>query len=311
MTAEDGGNHEGGRIKGAGCLALAAAVAILLVGLGAVCCHLYDRHWRRKFEAKVADLRAAGRPVTWQDLLAGRAELPDEENSALVMLEAIREMADPPYEYGEEAVEWLASDREVGVRFSPELHRILSSGVSANARALELVHEAAELPGGVFPIDGASDPLDYYAEHTGAIRQAARLCALEAALHAEAGRPDAAYRSLRAGLRMAASMGSPMWQEAYSRWSLGWTAVEGLEQTLGLCELDAPELGSLREELARERDAVPLKAVLNHHTAFQHYAFTALTADELGDSLRMSSSWPGRVLLRAYRWIPGRHWKDA
>jgi len=54
-----------GRV-GRGC-ALAAAVGLVLIGGCGLAAHLYDRHWEKKVEAKLAEYRAAvgaaGRPV--------------------------------------------------------------------------------------------------------------------------------------------------------------------------------------------------------------------------------------------------------
>ncbi|MCK4375931.1 MAG: hypothetical protein KAX19_11395, partial [Candidatus Brocadiae bacterium] len=183
MSARDRKEREGESRRGRGCAIVAAAV-IVLIGLAGLGVHLYDRYWERRFEAKVAELRAAGQPVTIEEVLARREHIPDEENSALILLRAFEEMEQAEREYGEAVVEALVDGARLGTRPSEQARQIIGSRLTTNARALQRIHQAAAFARGAYPVTVGPNPWETELPHLSPLRAAARLCALSAASHA-------------------------------------------------------------------------------------------------------------------------------
>ena len=155
MTLDAPDTAERGR-RGRGC-AVAAAAMIVLAGLGGLAAHLYDRHWEKKVEAKLAEYRAAGQPVTWPEVLAALPRIPDEDNSALVLLDAFADMAEP----SSDAADTIFWDYRLrlceGARRSERASDLVRAHLDRNARALAAIYRAALLERGRFPYDPAAD----------------------------------------------------------------------------------------------------------------------------------------------------------
>lgn len=301
MGSEDERRTEGerGRVRGGGC-ALAAAVVLVLVALVGLALYVYDLRWERKLDAKLAEFRAAGQPVTWEEVLAAREPIPDEENSALILLGAFTHLegaegaiAERVYESGYEGAQ--------GARHSEQMRGMLSSHLEANAEALRLIHEAAQFPRGAYPIDPRLSPWEVDTDYLSQMRAAGRLCVVEAAFHAEEGDADNAVRSLVAGRRLGASFGDwPLLLELFVRWAMQAIWVEELEHSLALCEMSAEQLAMLREEMAQEQEQDSLERVFLAERAEGHYVFEGgLFAPDLDP------------VWRIYRVIPGWRERDA
>ncbi|MHC4479600.1 MAG: hypothetical protein ACYS1C_01315, partial [Planctomycetota bacterium] len=249
-------NGEQGRSKrGAGC-ALAAAVLIVLPGLTGLGLYLCDRHWDRKVEEQLEGFRAAGEPVTWEEFVAAR-EVPDEENAALVLLEAFNHV-DEAFE------EQLFGYHEapLGTRHSEPFRGLAREHLARNARALELIHRAAGMPAALYPLDPAAEPFHAGMDELGSL-SAASLCVLEAVVRAEEGRGGDAVQALSAGLALSNRREQPMLLiEALVRMALDAICQAGLERVLGLCELPPERLSALRGEIAREDRRLTLEGAM-------------------------------------------------
>ncbi len=288
--------------RGRGC-AIAAAVVIVLIGLAGLGAHLYDRYWERRFEAKVAELRAAGQPVTFEEVLARREHIPDEENSALILLRAFEEMERAEPEYREAVVEALVDASRLGTRPSEQARQIIGSRLTTNASVLQRIHQAAAFARGAYPVTAGRNPYETDLPHLTPLRAAARLCALSAGFHAAAGQAEEAHRDLWAGLRLGASIGdSPfMILSGLVRVAADSIFVSGLQRSLALCELPVKRLSFLREEMARESGSLSLRPALLCERAFAHWLFTSgILMSEL------DGGW-GYV----YSYVPGWWWQDA
>ena len=132
------------------------AVAALLILLG-VAGALYNLYWQHKVDALLASYRAKGEPVTWEEVLAARKTLPDDENSALVFQRAFALM-EPDDDPAGDAVSWVLHDDEPGSRPSPRTVEMLLACVKEQAPVLAIIHEGAALPTGVYPIAPTTSP---------------------------------------------------------------------------------------------------------------------------------------------------------
>jgi hypothetical protein len=150
-------------------------VAIALLGLLALAACLYGAYWEWKLESKLAEYAAAGQPVSWEDVLERHWDLPDEENSALILLEAFWHLDQAEEAYGRHAIDRLVAAGKLGAHHSEQLLGIVGSYVSARAEALELIQEAARLPSGAYPIPATKYPFAVSLDYLEPQKEAGRL----------------------------------------------------------------------------------------------------------------------------------------
>ncbi len=262
-------------------LAIAALAAFPRAGLGAD-----DVDWRARFEAKIEELRAEGQPVTFEEVLARREQIPDEENSALVFLQAFELIEAVEGKIPSAPVLDLAATTELGERHSESAREMIGGWVEANADALKLIHKGAQLPHGRFPIAPAENPYAIELPHLDSLRRAARLCVWQAVSHAEAGEGRAAAEGLFATGRLAASLGDNVFLiDALLRIALDAMLIEGWERTLALCEMPADRLALLRHELWREEQELSLTQAFVSERAAGHYFFAETSPEDLRRTL--------------------------
>lgn len=245
--------------RGRGC-AIAAAVLIVLIGLGGLGLHFYDRHWEKKVDARVAGYRAAGQPVAWEEVVAARRHVPDEENSALILLDAFPFLQRAEGAYAELLVYEFGSEFMSGARHSEQVRALVQDYLDANAEALERIRQAAQFPRGAYPLDPLGSPWEQPFDHLTGVREAVYLCCIEAALHAEAGDARKAAACLKAGRAVSASLGdSATLIEGLVRIATGAIWVGGLQRALELCEMPAEDLRMLRAEAALADEGLSLE----------------------------------------------------
>jgi len=238
-----------GRSAGAARWWIVALLIAVLIVLPAVGLYLYDLSLKRRFEAKIASLRAEGQPITFEEVLARRPKIPDEENSALILLDAFELIEELELDAEEEFAGDMAAARKLGARHSDQVQGIIRKYLDASAEPLRLIHEAALFAGGVYPLEPAENPYAIRLPHLEKLRGVARLCAREATLRAGAGDAEGAARSLVAGRRAAASLGdSGILIEMLVRYLVGAIMLDALEDSLGLCEMKQDQLRVLRQE---------------------------------------------------------------
>jgi hypothetical protein len=215
--------------------------------------------WQARFQEKLAELREQGEPVTMEEVLARRPQIPDDENSALVFLKAFAAQEAVGFALqGGPAIE-NGFPPEVGMRHSDAALQVVRASVKADAEALRLIHEAARLPHGTYPITPTPNPFDINMANLGKLRNAARLCLREASVAAHKGDGAAAADSLRAVRRLSASIGDrTLLIEALVRMAVDSVLCDGIEKTLGLCQMPAESVKMLAHELALEEGELSL-----------------------------------------------------
>ena len=293
-----------GRV-GRGC-ALAAAVGLVLIGGCGLAAHLYDRHWEKKVEAKLAEYRAAGQPVTWAEVLAARQSIPPEENSALVFLEAFKQLAPPDGQCQERLVYGFSRKWTGGARHPEEVRRLIEAHLDANDAALDKIREAAVLPDGAYPLDPTQDPMSVDMDYLSALMDAVRLCNIEAVYHAEAADPQQATKSLVQGRRTLASIGegtTPV--EGLVRNRGGGLWLDAAQHTLELCQVPADGLRALRAEMAQGEAQLSLELVFRGVRSGGLYRFSGVAAPEV------PWSSPEGYVWRLHGLIPGWRHRDA
>jgi len=181
-------------------LTVLAAAVICLLG--------FRHHWRAEFHRRIEAIRAAGFPVTSQELDASYPWPQGSDNAANWVLSAATVYRKPPDEYSKplERLTSRGSDRPGPAEaLSADVREALEQYIRTNAQALESLHNAAAMAECRYPIDlsrGAMTPMP----HISQMRDAYRLLCLEAVLYAEHGDADGAAGALEAVVRVAGTL---------------------------------------------------------------------------------------------------------
>jgi hypothetical protein len=160
-----------------------------------------------RLESKIAELRSAGQPTTWKELIDGFPKIPDDQNAAEIYCQAF-----------EAFVEWDEVKTDyfpvIGGKYEPDLHKPLpketwqdiAAYLVDNQGALDLLHQAAAQPYCQFLGVPTLSPQTWFSQRMGSfgnMRAAAKLLCLEAIFHAEVGDAQMATDALLAGFQLA------------------------------------------------------------------------------------------------------------
>jgi hypothetical protein len=246
-----------------GCLGYCVCIFLLLIATW-VCIKV---GMGRALNAELDALRAAGEPVTWEEVIAGIEPLPDEENSALVLQRDVASLA----AWSDTSTGTVVVTRPegvLGVRRSDEMTKLMRVCLTDGSAALNLLHTAAEHPSGRWPVDPHPFIYTHRLDYLSQIRSAGRLLKVETELRAADGDGHGAALSIRAMLRLAASLhGSPYLIGAFVRFAIDALGVVATESALGLTELPAADLAMLRDEFAAEAEQLDLRAAVRGERA--------------------------------------------
>jgi hypothetical protein len=283
---------------------VALGVLVALVAAVVLSAYVYDLRWKRKVEAKLAEFRAAGQPVTWAEVLAARRMPPDAENSALVMLKAFERMQRPEGVVEEELVDRFPVGTCDGRRRSDRTRELVRAYLAKNAEALTQIHGAEGLPGGAYPLDATQRPWELLFPHLSGLRRAESLCSVSAVYAAEGGDRVAAVRDLMAGRTVAESLGEPVCLiDALVRMAANELWAGALEGVLGLAELTPQQLGALRQRVEQEKGSSPMVQAWHGERAFGLQALAHLEEMIGGEGMGAAVAF--------YRLVPSWHERDA
>jgi len=176
-------------------------ILIVLLLIGAAAFTLYRLSLKKKLQARIEAVRAAGYPVTGAELNDWYTIPDDVENAADIILDAISYYREPQ----DSELLPLLGKVELPARTEPlteEAMNVIDQYLSDNQKTLGLLHEAATIEHSRYPID-FSDFLgirfDYYPD----IRNGVRLLNLEAISYAENDNPELAGRSITSAFGIA------------------------------------------------------------------------------------------------------------
>jgi len=128
-------------------------LALLLIALIiAVSTQGYRLFVQSQVRRELVALGQEGFPVSPRELQDSRDPIPDQENAAMRIMEAVDYLALDPNAFRQGI--WPARTEELG----PEERDELSSIVTNNAHALEIVHEAAQVKQSLYPVDYSQGP---------------------------------------------------------------------------------------------------------------------------------------------------------
>jgi hypothetical protein len=263
--------------------------------------------WVAKFEEKIAQMRDDGIPVSMDEVLESRPEIPDEENSALLFLQAFGMI--------EEAQKGLL-DQEVanlpaapaGLRRPEPVRAVVSAWLQECGPARALLHYAADLPSGQYPLRLEDNPAAILMPHLAQIRNAARLMAAEAVLCAENRDPAGAADALFVVRRLAASIGDNVFLiSALVRIAVDGILVENCERVLGLWPLRDEDLARLSAEIDQELRGLSLSNALTSERTFAYWLYGA----PLEDVLAVAGQEEGAIqqAWRSLTYAPRSQWR--
>lgn len=215
MSSDQDNAADSGRAKGASGrlfrLFVLAAFAVVVLSLMGLSCF-----GRRALDRQLASIKAAGEPLTLSELQASLPEIPDETNSALILLELVDQLQ--PIQRGDEQRKLvpLAGDAETvrwGEAWPAETVRAVEDYLAEKTPVLAELDRIHDMPEGRFPItyDPAKPILDQLSpggdkDVAAAVRFAAKLEALATMRDALNGSPEAGLQRLETIVNIGASL---------------------------------------------------------------------------------------------------------
>jgi hypothetical protein len=226
-------------------------VLILLVTL---VCTLAFRHHQssKRLQEALAELDRTEPGWRLQDIEAARERVPEEENSAPVVLDAVSRL---PGSWP--ALDFSArySDLPPQERLSDEDYRLFGQELNGLGPALQVARSLADMPHGRHRITYERFVLDTRLNDQQKTRRVVSLLFYDALRQAQRKDPRAALRSCRAALNAARSLGDePFAISQLIRVACVLQACQGIERTLAQGEPAPEDLASL-QPLLREEDA--------------------------------------------------------
>ncbi len=237
---------------------LMTLVTIVLLGLGTI--YLLGIAERGRWERYAATLREAGEPLTFKEIEARRADVPDERNSALV-IEAVLEKFppddDPPPYVLVLGVDAPEVDFFKGIpRYAIEDSRVF---LEKHQPLLDALRPVLKMPTGRFSVAHAKNPLNTLLPNLHGSRTAARLARLDTILRLVDGDAGGAVdatilqRHIAGSLNEIPSFLSHLVQRACDR-----VALESVEDVLHAVAAPEADLVRLRDAIAARRLGNPM-----------------------------------------------------
>jgi hypothetical protein len=135
-------------------------------------------------DAKLQAIRAAGLPTSGEELNAYYTAVPDNENAALVMIQAFALMRDFPDSRSNQVANFKIPSREQ--LLTSEQKNLLSGYVEMNSAALAKMREAIKLPESRYPVDYCPGP-GTLLPHLGKLRRLAIIVSYKSFLESGSG----------------------------------------------------------------------------------------------------------------------------
>jgi hypothetical protein len=210
--------------------------------------------WRwftvRNVDRRIDAISAAGFPTNGEELNNWYAGVPDDQNAALVITQAIGLLRDYP---STDARYWEIRDFKLpprGQRLDSKQTRLLSEYVTMSTSALEKAHEAAHLAESRYPLDmreGAELLLPHLR-----LKTLARIEEYSALLALRTSRSNQAAASIANILDLARTLvEEPIVDSQIERTRLLACAKETLEQSLAVTSLGSVELTQLQDAFSK------------------------------------------------------------
>lgn len=247
------------------------------------------RHWslHRAIETHLQAIRQADLPVTLAELNAWYPEPPPGENAADLFLDAFSNYFN--------AEDWQdlpgggnADLPKRGEALSDDMKAAVEKYLKANAEALKLLHQAADMKDCRFPIDLRAG-IGTLLPHLAQIRLGAKMLRLEAILRAENGETDAAVDSIVSILGAASALRQePILISELLRIACIAIAFDALNYMLNRATPSAEQIARLEKAfLAAEAPGTMFRALVGERCQWFNELDRLLTAGALGRGLNI------------------------
>jgi hypothetical protein len=281
----------------------------------------------KRLEAAIAEADRLDPGWRWDDLLARRETISDDQNSAPHVLAAAKLLpknwsskpvappGDKPGQGELPPADPAPNEQEDIIVRLRELDSVeeLDEDLAADARtrleelapALARAHPIINLPKGRYAVVFAIDYVSTLANHTRAARNLALLFRVAAALQAHDGQFVAALASIRGILNTGRSIGDePMLWSQFVRIAVNGIAVVGLERVLAQGEAPEGELKRTQELIEDETDAsqrLMILAIRGERAGFYNVLGRVYTGEVRVEQL--GESQPPPLGLTQDRWL--------
>ena len=229
-------------------------IIVLLVAAGCAFA-IFRLSLRSKLNARIEAIRAAGYPVTLEELDKWYAIPDNVENAAYTIEEAFSFYEE--WDKGKSKSLPLFGKAELPPRAEPlaeETRSLVAQYLADNQEALELLHAGAEVEHSRYSTD-VSAGFEALAPHLSEIRKGVMLLELEGILHAENDEPQLAIESVTAALGIARSLAKePMPVSQFVRVACQRLAVSSLERIINRTEFADEQLARLSQALIEAED---------------------------------------------------------
>jgi len=239
---------------GPGLIALIGVGGLLLLLILVIAGALFANH--RRLNAELERIRAAGEPVSVEEIEAFYQAPPAGQDTTQLWLAALAPLDTPQFQSDAQGLPFVAGgpDSPDSIPWPGEPWPQLEAAeqfLSRYGRSLDEMHRAARQGGRArFPTrfaDGIEMPLP----HLQQLRAGTRLLALESAVHAHRKRPEAAVESIAAMFAAARSLEQePLTVSQLVRMALGGVARRRLTWLLSALRLDEDQLAQMDAELS-------------------------------------------------------------
>jgi hypothetical protein len=257
-------------------------ILVLLVILGVFWNH---SKMESKLQKTLAEMDRSEPGWRWEDIEAAREEVPEEENSARIVVAAAEQMPQrwPSADFPDERLRSLPPNEMLNgedfVRLSKEL---------AHARpALRYVERVTDMPRGRHSVHLERNPIATLLPHLQQCRNLLTLLTYESMRRNQRGDSKGALSVCRAALNVARSIGEePFYVSHLVRIACSVLVCQAIERTLGQGEPSPEDLSALQKLLETE-DAFPALLIATRgeraalHKVFEGIERGELTATEL------------------------------
>jgi hypothetical protein len=265
-------------------------IVILTLALGLLAIALVRMVLDHQVKTRLAELKKEKLPVSSGDLNGWLPPVVARENAALLVLQAGAAMA--RYKAGAHEPKW--PEKAESAPLIPENRKIFEETLAKNKEALELVHEAVQLPQSRYPIDWSLGP-GTLLPHLAQVKGLSKLLWVEATLMSLDGNQDEAAGDVIDQFRLAHTLhGEPCMISQLVRLHCVRLGTITLEEILNRCALKDDQLRRISEGLAQaEKDNEhSLKVSLLGERAMGVYTFdlpakTLMRYGDFGDSFQI------------------------
>ncbi len=258
----------------------------------------YRSQTERKLQEELSELDRSEPGWRLEEIEAARDKIPDEENSAYVLIKAAQHLSRPwpPLGFPDEPFQLMPANEMLGEN---DFHR-LSSGLESIKSVLAIANKLADMPRGRHRLQYGHNPIATPLVDQHRCRQIVNLLGFASMKWNHSAESKKALTACRAALNAARSLGDePIFRTQMLRCDFVVFVCEAIERTLGQGEPSAKDLGDLQELLENEEAFPGQLLAMRGARAIMHKAIDGVERGELSlnDLLPKRADWMDKTTL--------------